>query len=342
MHKPSPLVCICLPTFNVENTIDATLRSLLNQTYKNFNILVVDNCSDDNTVGVVSSFEDSRVKVIRNLKNLGSEGNFTKCIQEAYGEYTAIYHADDIYHPEIISQQVAFLERHPHASAVFTEADVIDHQGKIFGHILIPSDIRQKGPIYNFREIFRSILKNSNFLICPSAMVRTAVYKQKIVSWRSWLFKSSADLDVWLRILLQGPIGILPARLMRYRVSSVQGSAKVRLAVDRSDFLMVLDFYMATDEVKCFILKSDLRNQRALERRDQIMRSINLLISGRQDDAINTAPSLVDPELWKCSFSSTKSFLVLTGTIILRLSITLGFGKIAAIFFQETKKIMVK
>src|SRR5690606_21225201 len=103
-------------------------------------------------------------------------------------------------------------------------AGLIDENGKNIGAIGLPKGLLSANNLYSFEEIFKTVLRQSNFMICPSVMARTAVYQQEIKSWRGELFKSSADLDVWFRILQKHSVGILPRRLMRYRISSNQWS----------------------------------------------------------------------------------------------------------------------
>jgi len=264
----SAQVCICIPTFNAANTIVETLNSLLRQTYKNINFIVVDNYSTDDTVDLVNSFDDKRLTIVKNSHNLGGEGNFTKCIELAHGKYTAIYHADDVYESTMVEEQVNFLNSFPAVNAVFSEALTIDEVGQVTGSIRLPDRIRQSAPIFSFDEIFKAVLKYSNFLICPSAMVRTEIYQKDIQAWRGNLFKTSADLDVWLRILMLGPIAILPKNLMRYRISTQQESARVRLNFERADFFKVIDHYLTLDRVKATLSLQDQKNYRCLERRD--------------------------------------------------------------------------
>ncbi len=236
MRDHPPLVCICIPTYNAAATIRETLKSILDQSYPNLVIHVSDNASTDDTLKVVESVSDGRVHLHRQDKNIGAEGNFNRCIQLAEGKYTAIYHADDLYEPDMVSSQVAFLEAHPEAGAVFTEASTIDETGNKIGEIRLPNGIASSDGLYDFATMLKAVLRHSNFFICPSVMVRTQVYQQEIKCWRGELFRSSADLDLWLRILQQHPVGYLPKRLMRYRISSDQWSAKVRLGTERADF----------------------------------------------------------------------------------------------------------
>lgn len=236
MSDGSPLVCICIPTYNAEKTIRETVASIVNQRYSNLIILVVDNASTDGTLAVVEIFSDPRISIHRNEVNVGGEANFNRCILLAKGKYTAIYHADDVYEPHMVERQVTFLEANPDAGAVFTEASLIDDNGKIIGNLGLPQKLVAAGHLYDFKTIFKSVLQYSNFLICPSAMVRTEVYQQDIKSWQGEAFKTSADLDVWFRILQHHAIGVLSERLIRYRISLNQCSANLRARTVRSDF----------------------------------------------------------------------------------------------------------
>jgi len=335
-------VCICIPTFNAANTIVETLNSLLNQTFQNINYILVDNCSTDGTLDLVKAFDDKRLTIVKNSHNLGGEGNFTKCIELAQGTYTAIYHADDIYEPTMVEEQVKFLESHPAANAVLTEAMIIDEFGNITGNLSLPAKIRKNAPIFTFDEIFKAVLKHSNFLICPSAMVKTEIYKKEIQAWRGSLFNSSADLDVWFRILLLGPIGILPKKLMRYRISGQQGSASVRLNFERADFFKVIDFYLTQNRIKEALTSQDQRNYLSLERRDLAMRSVNLFILGNKEAVIKLCPPLLNGDIWLDAFRGKRGLGVLIAVLGLRMMPMMGLGGVASSFFKKAKSIFKK
>ena len=109
-----PLVSICIPVFNGEKTIAKTIDSILNQTYKNIEIFVVDNCSSDSTVKIVREFTDARIHLILNDTHLPcAEYNLNRCFQHARGEFMAIFHADDIYLPHMVSRQVETFKKYP-------------------------------------------------------------------------------------------------------------------------------------------------------------------------------------------------------------------------------------
>lgn len=334
-----PMVCIFVPVFNSADTILQTLESLLGQTYKNIKIIVVDNCSVDDSIKLIRTLENPRISIVLNSINLGGEGNFTKCIELAHGAYTAIYHSDDIYEATMVEEQVKFLESYPAVNAVFTEALTIDELGHVTGSLSLPAKIRLKAPIFTFNEIFKAVLKHSNFLICPSAMVRTEIYQKEIKAWRGSLFHTSADLDVWFRILLLGPIGILPKKLMRYRISGQQGSAGVRLNFERADFFKVIDFYLTHQLVKKILTSQDQRNYVGLERRDVAMRSVNLFISGSKEAARKLCPPLFNGDLWLDALHGKRGLGVLMIVLALRVMPIMGLDGVAIPLFKKAKSI---
>jgi glycosyltransferase involved in cell wall biosynthesis len=337
-----PLVCICIPTYNAEKTIAATLHSVLNQTYTNLVIQVVDNNSTDGTVAVVNSFTDERITLYRNLVNVGGDGNFNRCITLAKGKYTAIYHADDIYEPQMVADQVRFLEQNRQAGAVFTEATLIDELNQMIGEIRQPQKLAANGPLHQFPTVFKAILEYSNFLICPSVMALTSVYQEEIKSWRGELFGGSADLDVWLRILQRHPIGILPQAIMRYRISLSQWSAKDRMDISRADFFSVVDHYMAMEEVRQFLTAEDIINYERLERRDRVMRSVNALLQNHSELAMKLCPDVFSIASFRAALKTRRGLIVLLLSMYLKTVIYLHFNRIAKLPLIQFKRMTNK
>lgn len=242
--KKTPLVTICIPTYNVENTLKSTLNSIINQSYKNIIIKIVDNCSSDKTIQIAASFKDRRIKIFRYKKKVVAEENFNRCIKLSDGKYTAIYHADDIYDEEIVSKQVCFLEKNMKAGAVFSEGRLIDTDNRIISNMNNPIKIKNDNFNYSFDEILNEIVKNYNFLICPSAMVRTEIYKKQIKRFRHKKFGNSSDLDVWLRIAGNYSIGIIKQKLINYRISPTQQTNLTRKGDRLPEFFKVTELYM--------------------------------------------------------------------------------------------------
>lgn len=342
MNNPLPLVTICIPTFNAESTIQETLVSILNQSYKNICIHVVDNASEDNTLAIVESLADARINIHRHSINVGGEGNFNRCIQLGSGKYTAIFHADDIYDSDIVSKQVAFLESNPNAAAVFTEAYKIDEAGNIFGSIRFPSELISSEFLYDFPILFKAVLKHSNFFVCPSAMVHTAVYQDEIEKWRGNMFRSSADLDVWLRISQLHKIGLIAHPLMRYRISKGQFSNQLRQRTQRADLFLVLDYYLAQENVNKLLSKNDRRNFRWLERTDRIVRAVNLYIQGDEKQAKSLSGDVLSLDCLKAAFHGFRGLATCLAGISLQIFIFLRWHSLGKSFLLGMKRVINK
>ncbi|KFD40801.1 hypothetical protein HX99_04225 [Peptococcaceae bacterium SCADC1_2_3] len=279
-----PLTSICIPTYNAEKTVVSTVQSILNQTYQNLEIIIVDNASTDNTLVLLQQFKDSRIKIYRNEKNIGAEKNWNRCIELATGEYIAIFHADDLYKPDIVEKQVQAFHDNPSIGAVFTMTNHINEHDEVIGEHKLPVELKGK-EIYYFPEIFISILKNLNFLVCPSAMVRSEIYKE-LTPFDYERFGTSADLDMWLKVLEKHPIAILDEKLMSWRRNKIQGSYLYNyLRTEQADFFKVMDFYLSKENDDLKIPQSALSRYELQRTVDNITRSVNFIFKSQPQDA---------------------------------------------------------
>lgn len=228
--------------------------------------------------------EYSNIHVFQNETNIGGEANFTKCIENMEGEYSAVYHADDLYSPTMIQEQVEFLQAQQECSAVATHALTIDHKSHIMGARFLPNELRKTDDYIfeNQYELFHMILKYGNIITCPSVMARTDIYKNKIQQWNGSDFKTSADLDVWLRLAQFGKFGFITKPLMSYRVSEASYSYNLaRMRTDVHDIFLVLNSYMAKNNIQIFLVEEDKNNYDFLIFKDNVNRTINELIQGK-------------------------------------------------------------
>lgn len=263
-------VCLCIPLYNSETTIAATLESLLAQTYPAFKIKVFDNQSTDCSVEVVKTIAQKHpsIELIINEKNVGAEGNFTLCLQAAEGDYCAIVHADDIYHHDYIKKSVDSLEKNPDAVASFCHANEIDGEGKIISERFKPYELQQESKL-ELKNLKKLVYRYGNFITCPSVMARADIYREKIKTWNGQQFKSSADLDVWMRLASLGSLVAIPEPLINYRVAEASHSFRIaKKRITRHDLFLVLDQYRDStveDDYRFLLLK------------DQALRSLNII-----------------------------------------------------------------
>ncbi len=133
-----PLVSIILPAYNAEKTISTIIRSTINQTYKNYEIIIVDDGSQDQTAQIIESFGDSRIILIKNKINMKLARSLNVAIEAARGDYIARCDADDINMPDRLELLINFLESNPDVDVVGSDLYIIDKNGTILGKYIIP------------------------------------------------------------------------------------------------------------------------------------------------------------------------------------------------------------
>jgi len=121
-----PKITVAIPSYNHEKYIAHAIRSVLEQTFQDFEIVITDDGSSDETLQVIREFTDPRIRIYCNEKNCGASAAMNNCIQQAKGEYIAILNSDDLFSPDKLEKQVDFLDKNPEIGAVFGYAQIID------------------------------------------------------------------------------------------------------------------------------------------------------------------------------------------------------------------------
>jgi glycosyltransferase involved in cell wall biosynthesis len=130
MNSEMPLVSVCIPSYNISQYIGDTIRSVLDSTYSNIEIIVNDDASTDDTIRVVEEFDDERVQFFQNDANLGPPKNWNLAIKKAAGKYVGLLNHDDLYGPFWVSFAVHILEKYPSIGWVATAFRIVDAKGK--------------------------------------------------------------------------------------------------------------------------------------------------------------------------------------------------------------------
>ncbi|MCP3940418.1 MAG: glycosyltransferase family 2 protein [Desulfobacteraceae bacterium] len=228
------LVSICIPTYNNGQYIGETLESLINQTYKNIEIIVSDNASTDNTKAIVSAkkSKDSRIYYFRNDENLGYVNNIKNAVSKAKSDIIAIYHSDDIYEPTIIEKELIQLLENDNVGAVFSAFASFNEQysnklefSQLYDQLTAYSIYDCKKNIFfgGIKEYLPVITKHGNIFSCPSLMCKKQIYQD--IGGYTDEYPTNEDFDLWLRLLKSGyNLLMLNEPLLHYRISSTQGS----------------------------------------------------------------------------------------------------------------------
>lgn len=184
------LVSIIMAAYNSEETIEQAINSVLDQTYSNFELLVIDDCSTDKTAKLVQNIAESdcRIRLLKNEKNRGVSLSRKRGLEEAQGDWIAILDSDDTWKPEKLEKQIR-LQIEKKADLLFTGSTFVDSEGKPIEWFLhAPAEIT-----------YRQLLKQ-NVLSNSSALVRKELYETHYVVGD----KMHEDFAIWLSILREG------------------------------------------------------------------------------------------------------------------------------------------
>ena len=146
------LVSIIMPSWNTSNFIAESIQSVINQTYKNWELIIVDDCSTDNTDEVVSFYKDQRIKYLKNEKNSGAAITRNKALREAQGEWIAFLDSDDLWAPEKLEHQINFMKNNGY-NLSFTEYEKIDEESKPLNVYVSGPETVNKRKMYNYDYI---------------------------------------------------------------------------------------------------------------------------------------------------------------------------------------------
>ena len=213
-----PKVTIILTSYNHAAYIAAAIESALNQTFKDFELLIVDDGSSDDSRKIIQTFNDPRIKVFLYEINRGPVIAISEAFKSAQGKYIAVHHSDDIWSLDKLEKQVNFLDNNPNYAACFTWADFVDEHGEVME--LDDNDFYKKvfeQPNRTRAEWLNYFFYNANCLCHPSAMLRREAY-EKFRLLDSNGFWQLPDLLMWIRLCFHAEIFIMPERLTKFRL----------------------------------------------------------------------------------------------------------------------------
>jgi len=204
-----PKVSVIMSVYNGEKYLKEAIDSILEQTFKDFEFVIVDDGSNDNTLKILKEYakKDMRIKIIKNKKNIGLTKSLNKAIRTAKGKYVARMDADDVSLPERIEEQLTFIENHPEIGAVGCWYYLIDKNNKLIKKV--------RPPVKSYK--IKKALLNSAPIIHPAAMIRKILLEK--INYYDESFKYSQDRDLLFRILNFCQLGVVPEFLLKFRYS---------------------------------------------------------------------------------------------------------------------------
>ncbi len=236
MSLHTPIVSVCIPVFNCEAFIESAITSVLQQTFQNFELIIIDDQSTDHVYDVIrrlaDSVNDDRLKVFRNDKNLGPEANWNFCLSKAKGRFIKVMGGDDILYPDCLELQVRILSNPQYEDIAFVSGwrDIIDPRGNVLmrnrgmkNRRIIQGDGRLRRD-----DAFRMILRSgTNPIGEPVAVLFRSDLVQKTGVFSGRDIPYLIDLDQWCRFLQSGHLYVLAQTICAFRVSNTSWSYKL-------------------------------------------------------------------------------------------------------------------
>jgi glycosyltransferase involved in cell wall biosynthesis len=211
---PEPRVTVLLPVWNGEPYLREAIRSVLVQTFRDFELLVIDDASTDGTPGTLAAFGDPRLRVVRNAENLGVTRSLNRGLMLTESEYVARLDADDLSFPDRLERQVAYLDAHPDVGVVGAQGIPMDVRGRRLSRVAWwHREWRrpQGGAAFDWYRMFDTPFIHS------SVLFRRALVRDELGGYDDAIPRAQ-DAELWMRAARRARLANLDTRLVAMRI----------------------------------------------------------------------------------------------------------------------------
>jgi glycosyltransferase involved in cell wall biosynthesis len=218
----SPAVSVCIPVYNGERFLAETVRSVLDQTYRDFELVLLDNASTDHTAEIAASFTDPRIRIERNPTTVPQTVNFNRVVEHCRAPLIKLVCADDLVHPQCLEFQAVPMQADPEIALVAGRRHMIDENSRV---IAPRRGMTGLTGVHSGAEVVRRVVRNGGNPIGEpaGAMFRNDDF-QAVGGWQAgnpYLL----DLDLWIRLLQRGKFLGLRQTVAAFRIGSTSVSA---------------------------------------------------------------------------------------------------------------------
>ena len=202
------LISVIIPAYNSEKTIKETIQSVLNQTFTNFELIIINDGSQDSTLDVIAEIQDSRIKVF-SYPNAGGNVSRNRGLHQAVAEFVSFLDADDLWTPDKLQSQLKALEENVTAKVAYSWTNYINANSEI---VLSGTHLTANGDVYENLLVTNFLENGSNPLICREALIELGGFYESLGAAQDW--------DMWLRLACKFDFICVPSAQILYRISA--------------------------------------------------------------------------------------------------------------------------
>lgn len=233
-------ISVVMSVYNGERYLVEAIDSILNQTYSDFEFIIINDCSTDKTAEILQSYNDARIKIINNDENLRLPASLNKGLRLAKGKYIARMDADDIALPDRFEKQISYLEKNQEVAV-------------IGGSLIVFNE--QEGEIYTQKADCNELL--DKYYLIPSPILHpTAMLRKSMTVDEGYFYNekytSAQDYDLWLRIAKKHKINNIADIVLKYRVHS-NSISQQRKEEQQMNALDNINHIISLDEARCVL-----------------------------------------------------------------------------------------
>ena len=218
-----PRVSVCIPVYNGERFLAETMRSVLDQTFDDFEIVVLDNASTDASGRIAQAFGDRRVRVETNPVTIPQPDNWRAAVQLCRAPLVKLLCADDLLRPQCLEHEVRPMEADPGLAVVAARRDMVDERGRVLAH---DRGLVGLTGVRSSIEVARRVVRSgANPIGEPGGVLFRRAHYFAVGGWRPD-HRFVMDLDLWIRLLQQGEFLGLPETLAAFRIGQESLSAE--------------------------------------------------------------------------------------------------------------------
>lgn len=248
-----PKISVIMPVYNAEKYISKAIDSILGQTEEDFELILIDDCGTDNSMGIVRDYKDKRIRIVQNEKNKGISYSRNKGINVAKGEYIALMDDDDIAPSDRFDIEINYMREHPDIDVIGGISRAIDENGNIIEYL--PSKI-----ICNPNRIYAELLFGDK-IANGSTMIRTEFIRKNNLYYKDG-FLGMEDYKFWTECAVVGKIANIDKILLYWRktkenetyhvISKKSEERKIKYAEIQKEALLAYGFELSNEEIKLF------------------------------------------------------------------------------------------